>query len=195
MTITKPVSLEIPQGGSITVTGTDWTPGDGGDLVFGIVFEEIEVPCDVTPTINSVGTFTCTLAIPWGAVTPGGESSVYVLDDVTGVLESSTNEFTVVAPSVTITKPVSLEIPQGGSITITGTDWTPGDGADLAFGIVFGEIGVGCDVTPTINTAGTFTCTIAIPSGAVAPGGMSAVYVRDEVTGAFEVSTNEFTIK
>ncbi len=195
VTITKPASLEIPQGGSITVKGTDWTPGDGADLAFGIVFAEFGVSCDVTPTINAAGTFTCTIAIPWADVLPGGESSVYVRDENTGVLETSTNEFTVVAPSVTITKPVSLEIPQGGSITITGTDWTPGDGADLAFGIVFAEFGVSCDATPTINAAGTFTCTIAIPWADVLPGGESSVYVRDEITGAFEVSTNEFTVK
>ena len=122
---------------------------------------------------------------------------MYVTDPNAGDWVFSTNSFWVAAPTVEITKPASLTIKQGGTLTVKGEYWRAGDGPDLGFWVTNEAedqfVDSNCRATPTIDFGGNFTCVLKV-NVIVQPGGPYLIYAVDTYTGEAAYSTNAFTV-
>ncbi|MDR0470579.1 collagen-like protein [Candidatus Bathycorpusculum sp.] len=141
----------------ITVTGTGFSPGSTTNTI-DLYFDGD--PISTTPSTiraDATGSFTATFAVP----TLLSDGLYYVEAESTGTGDYAYAEFTI-GPVITLTP---KEGPAGIIVTVNGRGFNPSTLADIVFeNSTYSKI-VKEDVT--VNSAGRFTTTIVIPSGAI----------------------------
>jgi hypothetical protein len=134
---------------------------------------------DVVGSIDSGGRLAATCTVP--AVT-GGSKTVTITDS-NGVAKSKT--WTVLTPTVTLTPTTG---PVGSTVTVTGTNFVPGDGITITLAAT--------TAATAVTATGTFSGEIVVPSAAAV--GSNTVTVADDTgnskTATFTVPTAAVTV-
>jgi len=161
-------------GDSLVLRGTWFTPGHAVTPWFGATAYSC---AKAKVTVQSDGSFTCTLTVP--SVAPGSykvsvstpvQSNVYTAKDYTVLSQAK------------LTLSAYSGLP-GDSLVLTGTGFTPGH----AVTPWFGSTAYTCaKATVTVQKDGSFTCTLTVPS--VAPGSY-------KVSVSTPVQSNVYTAK
>jgi hypothetical protein len=164
----NPPSGPVAGGGTVTVTGTDFTGATG--VNFGTV-----AASDVA--VASDGTSLTVTAPPAGApgqvdvtvTTPAGTSAITPADQFTYAA----------APTVTGIKSPGGPVAGGGTVTVTGTDFTGATGVNFGT-VAASDLAVASDGTLLTVTAPPAAAPGQVDVTVTTPGGTSAITAADQ---------------
>ncbi|MFB7798673.1 choice-of-anchor G family protein [Isoptericola sp. NPDC056134] len=177
LAVTGPPSVAVdpgtvPAGGTTTVTGGGFTPGE--DVTVQLTDEDGEPVGDaVTTTATDAGTIEVELTVPADAA-PGDHT--VVATDSSGATADAPLTVTA-APTVAVDPGT---VPAGGTTTVTGAGFTPGEDVTVQLTDDAGNP-VGDPVTTTADDSGAVEVDLPVPAGTT-PGGYTVV--ASDVTGA-----------
>ncbi|GAB6939057.1 hypothetical protein JCM11754A_25840 [Isoptericola variabilis] len=177
LAVTGPPSVAVdpgtvPAGGTTTVTGGGFTPGE--DVTVQLTDEDGETVGDpVTTTATDAGTIEVELTVPADAV-PGDHT--VVATDSSGATADAPLAVTA-APTVAVDPGT---VPAGGTTTVTGDGFTPGADVTVQLTDDTGDP-VGDPVTTTADDGGAIEVDLPVPASTT-PGDHTAV--ATDVTGA-----------
>jgi thermopsin len=142
-----------PVGASVTVSGTGFTESSP---LASLVFDGITISsCSSgSLTTSSLGSFTCTLR-----VTSGMSGTTVTATDASGPTATAT--FTITTPTIAVSP---TQGPVGATAMVTGTGFS--DSTTLA-SLSFGGRPISSCTSGSLatNASGSFSCTLAVPSG------------------------------
>ena len=163
----------------VAIQGSGLTPNtDGTVTVASITFGGVAAAI-ISGSIDSGGRFVATCTVP--AVT-GGSKTVTITDS-NGVAKSKS--WTVLTPTVTLSPTTG---PLGSTVTVSGTNFVPGDGITITLAAT--------TASAAVSATGTFSGEIVVPSAAVV--GSNTVTAADTTgnskTAVFTVPTAAVTV-